>query len=165
MHLRWGMLSQNECRAGKTPSRNEIDLTLFRQWNFPIKLHTMPSGWSIVNIQGSQVTFTGCISWKIDLSRQTVQTLMKCLLCRNIRDTQTRQTCASRRIRSAWLFIINNKVHISQSCADPGFFSGGGGGGVQARRPENSLENVFFVVLILFYSLQRGSNGFYYREN
>ena len=44
-------------------------------------------------------------------------------------------------------------------CADPGIFSGGGGGGVQARRPENS-QNAFFLVLNLFYSLQRGSNGF-----
>ena len=38
-----------------------------------------------------------------------------------------------------------------------------GGWGVQAWRPENSLENVFFLfflVLNLFYSLQRGSNGF-----
>ena len=32
--------------------------------------------------------------------------------------------------------------------------------GVQAWRPENSLDNVFFIVLILIYSLQRGSNGF-----
>ena len=47
------------------------------------------------------------------------------------------------------------------------FFQGGGGGGVLARRPENSLDNVFFLfvcffflVLSLFYSLQRGSNGF-----
>ena len=38
-------------------------------------------------------------------------------------------------------------------CADPGFFQGGGGG---ARRPENNL----FLVLNLFYSLQRGSSGF-----
>ena len=35
---------------------------------------------------------------------------------------------------------------------------GGGGGGVEARRPENDL--VFFLVLNLFYSLQRGSNDF-----
>ena len=38
------------------------------------------------------------------------------------------------------------------------------GGGVQARWPENSLDNVFFffffLVLNLFNSLQRGSNGF-----
>ena len=33
---------------------------------------------------------------------------------------------------------------------------GGGGGGVEARRPENSLDNV----INLFYSLQSGSNGF-----
>ena len=31
--------------------------------------------------------------------------------------------------------------------------------GVQVRRPENSLDNVF-LVLNLFYSLQRGSNSF-----
>ena len=35
---------------------------------------------------------------------------------------------------------------------------GGGGGGVEARRPENSLDNVFLVIN-LFYSLQSGSNG------
>ena len=48
------------------------------------------------------------------------------------------------------------------SCADPGIFvrrGGGGGGGVEARRPENSLDNVFLVIN-LFYSLQSGSNGF-----
>ena len=33
-------------------------------------------------------------------------------------------------------------------------------GGVQARWPENSLDNVFILVLNLFYSLKRGSNGF-----
>ena len=32
--------------------------------------------------------------------------------------------------------------------------------GVEARRPENSLDNVFFIVINLFYSLQSGSNGF-----
>ena len=44
-------------------------------------------------------------------------------------------------------------------CGSRNFFRGGGGGGVQARRPKNSLENVFFVVFLvlnLFYSLQRG---------
>ena len=35
----------------------------------------------------------------------------------------------------------------------------GGGGGVEARRPENSLDNVFLVIN-LFYNLQSGSNGF-----
>ena len=40
-----------------------------------------------------------------------------------------------------------------------GVGGGGGGGGVEARRPENSLDNVFLVI-ILFYSLQSGSNGF-----
>ena len=37
------------------------------------------------------------------------------------------------------------------------------GGGVQGRPPENSLGIIFFLfflVLNLFYSLQRGSNGF-----
>ena len=36
---------------------------------------------------------------------------------------------------------------------------GGGGGGVEARRSDNSLDNVFLVIN-LFYSLQSGSNGF-----
>ena len=36
---------------------------------------------------------------------------------------------------------------------------GGGGRGVEARRPENSLNNVFLVIN-LFYILQSGSNGF-----
>ena len=43
------------------------------------------------------------------------------------------------------------------------FFRGGGGGGgegFQARRPENSLDVMFFKSSNLFYSLQRGSNGF-----
>ena len=40
------------------------------------------------------------------------------------------------------------------------FHQGGGGGGVRARRPENSLDNVFILVFNLYYSLQRGSNGF-----
>ena len=35
----------------------------------------------------------------------------------------------------------------------------GGGGGGGGKQPENSLDNVF-LVLNLFYSLQRGSNGF-----
>ena len=39
------------------------------------------------------------------------------------------------------------------------FQAGGGGGGVEARRPENSLDN-YFLVINLFYSLQSGSNGF-----
>ena len=40
------------------------------------------------------------------------------------------------------------------------FLSGGGEGeGVEARRPVNSLDNVFLVIN-LFYSLQSGSNGF-----
>ena len=33
---------------------------------------------------------------------------------------------------------------------------------VEARRPENGLDNVFLAIN-LFYSLQSGSNGFYYR--
>ena len=39
------------------------------------------------------------------------------------------------------------------------FCQGGGGGGVEARRPKNSLDNVFLVIN-LFYNLQSGSNGF-----
>ena len=36
-------------------------------------------------------------------------------------------------------------------------------GGDQARRPEKSLDVLFFFVF-LFYSLQRGFQWFYYRE-
>ena len=51
-----------------------------------------------------------------------------------------------------------NRVHarIQEFLSGGG---GGGGGGVEARRPENSLDNVFLVIN-LFYSLQSGSNGF-----
>ena len=52
----------------------------------------------------------------------------------------------------------SNRVHarIKEFLSGGG---GGGGGGVEARRPENSLDNVFLVIN-LFYSLQSGSNGF-----
>ena len=42
---------------------------------------------------------------------------------------------------------------------------GGGGGGVEARRPENSLDNVFLVINLFVYRvdpmvlLQRGGGG------
>ena len=51
------------------------------------------------------------------------------------------------------------------SCTDPGNFVRRGGGGVEARQPENSLDNVFFLVINLFYRvdsmvlLQRGGGG------
>ena len=48
-------------------------------------------------------------------------------------------------------------ARIQEFCQAGG--GGGGGGGVKARRPENSLDNVFLVIN-LFYNLQRGSNGF-----
>ena len=38
--------------------------------------------------------------------------------------------------------LMNRQVEQG-SCADPGIFVKGGGGGVEARRPENSLDNVF----------------------
>ena len=52
----------------------------------------------------------------------------------------------------------SNRVHarIQEYLSGRG---GGGGGGVEARRPENSLDNVFLVIN-LFYSLQSGTNGF-----
>ena len=46
-----------------------------------------------------------------------------------------------------------------------------GEGGVQVRRPENSLDNVFFFFHCFFYSpelilqLAEGVQWFYYREN
>ena len=48
-----------------------------------------------------------------------------------------------------------NRVHARNQKF---LLGGGGGGGVEARRPENDL--FFFLVLNLFYSLQRGSNDF-----
>ena len=53
------------------------------------------------------------------------------------------------------------------SCADPGIFvrQGGGGGGVEARRPENSLDNVFLVINLFQLILQftEWTQWFYYR--
>ena len=53
------------------------------------------------------------------------------------------------------------------SCADPGFFvrRRGGGGGVEARRPENSLDNVFLVINLFQLILQftEWTQWFYYR--
>ena len=49
-------------------------------------------------------------------------------------------------------------IVLKLACTDPGIFVRG----VQAQRPENSVDNVFFggfLVLSLFYSLQKGSNG------
>ena len=54
-----------------------------------------------------------------------------------------------------------NRVHarIQEFSSGLSGGGGGGGGGVEARRPENSLDNVFLVIN-LFYNLQSGSNGF-----
>ena len=57
----------------------------------------------------------------------------------------------------------SNRVHARiQEYLSGGGGGGGGGGGVKARRPENSLDNVFLVIN-LFYSLQSGIQWFYYR--
>ena len=52
------------------------------------------------------------------------------------------------------------------------FIQGWGVGGVQVRRPENSLDNVFFFFFALFFyspelilQLAEGVQWFYYREN
>ena len=45
---------------------------------------------------------------------------------------------------------------ITYTCADPGNFVRG----VHIRRPKNTMFFFVFLVLNLFYSLQRGSNGF-----
>ena len=56
---------------------------------------------------------------------------------------------------------IFSQKQVGQHALIQEFFSGGGGGGgVQARWPENSLDNLFLLDLNLFYSLQRGYNGF-----
>ena len=50
------------------------------------------------------------------------------------------------------------------SCADPGIFvrGGGGGGGVEAQRPENSLDNVFFSHQLIL-QFREWNQWFYYR--
>ena len=48
------------------------------------------------------------------------------------------------------------------SCADPGIFVKGGGGGVEARRPENSLDNVFFSHQLIL-QFTEWIQWFYYR--
>ena len=55
----------------------------------------------------------------------------------------------------------SNRVHarIQEFLSGGGGGGGGGGDGVEARRPENSLDNVFLVIN-LFYSLRSVSNGF-----
>ena len=53
----------------------------------------------------------------------------------------------------------SNRVHARIKEILSGGRGGGGGSRPEARRPENSLDNVFLVIN-LFYSLQRGSNGF-----
>ena len=47
------------------------------------------------------------------------------------------------------------------TCSDPGIFSRG----VQARRPENSLDNVFFSPQLILQFYIEGVQRFYYREN
>ena len=46
----------------------------------------------------------------------------------------------------------------SETCANPGFFSGGGGGPGPTTRKQ--CGHRFLLFFNLFYSLQRGSNGF-----
>ena len=53
--------------------------------------------------------------------------------------------------------LMNRFMRGSRNFCQGG--GGGGGGGVEARRPKNSLDNVFLVIN-LFYNLQSGSNGF-----
>ena len=57
-------------------------------------------------------------------------------------------------LKQVSIHVISKFYNLNMACAGPGFFSRVE---VQARRPENSLDNVY-LVLNLFYSLQRGSN-------
>ena len=58
---------------------------------------------------------------------------------------------------SCW-FLLKSPYPLGLHAQIQDFCQGGVGGG--AWWPENSLDNVFFLVLSLFYSLQRGSNAF-----
>ena len=63
--------------------KNNKFVTLLRPMKISIKFGTVKSGCSIVYIERLQVLFLKYINFfslKIDLSKQTVQTLMKCHL-------------------------------------------------------------------------------------
>ena len=55
-------------------------------------------------------------------------------------------------------------ILLPLSCADPGIFSGVRGPGLMARKQFGCFFWVFFSVLNLFYSLQKGSNFTVYRR-
>ena len=76
------------------------------------------------------------------------------------------------RVGDLWLNALSQFIiYLFIQCADPGkeFMSGGGGGGgggFQARQTAWTFFSVFFSPHSnLFYSLQRGSNGFITEEN
>ena len=55
--------------------------------------------------------------------------------------------------------MVMNKSNRVHAQIQEFLLGGGGGGGFEARRPENSPDNVVLVIN-LFYNLQSGSNGF-----
>ena len=63
---------------------------------------------------------------------------------------------------------LMNRQAEQGSCADPGIFvrrgggGGGGGGGGEARRPENSLDNVFYSHQLIL-QFTEWIQWFYYR--
>ena len=56
----------------------------------------------------------------------------------------------------------SNRVHARIQEFLSGGRGGGGGGGVEARRPENSLDNVFFSHQLIL-QFTEGIQWFYYR--
>ena len=74
-----------------------------------------------------------------------------------IKKEKNRQVTGLELIASEVRYLDSSRV---RSCADPGIFSRG----VQARRPENSLDNVFFSPQPIL-QFTEGVQWFYYREN
>ena len=62
-------------------------------------------------------------------------------------------------MKACELVLITNV--ISKGSEEPGIFvRGGGGGGGSRPDSQKTVWTMFVLVLNLFYSLQRGSNGF-----
>ena len=67
------------------------------------------------------------------------------------------ETVWGRRCICKFKVLIENWSILVLNCGKRNKFQGGG---VQDWRPENSLNNGFFLILSLIYSFQRESNGF-----
>ena len=63
-------------------------------------------------------------------------------------------------------YMLNKYLHTRLPMrGSRNFFQGGGGGGFQARRPENSLDNIFIFSPQLILQFTEGIQWFYNRGN